>query len=86
MDVEQNLEREFTQQVALDDEGPEYLITEEYNYEFDRQNLEFQYKLGEGQFGCVYKAEATNIAGFVGKSTVAVKLLKGTFSKWFVTL
>lgn len=46
-------------------------------FEYNRQNLDFKYKLGEGQFGCVYKADALDIAGRPGKTTVAVKVLKG---------
>ena len=34
--------------------------------------------LGKGKFGYVVKAEAVNICGNNGTSTVAVKLLKGT--------
>ena len=56
---------------------PEYCTDEHFNFEYNRQNLDFKYKLGEGQFGCVYKAEASDIAGRTGKTTVAVKVLKG---------
>ncbi|XP_057303674.1 tyrosine kinase receptor Cad96Ca-like [Hydractinia symbiolongicarpus] len=46
------------------------------NYEYPREKLKLLKRIGEGNFGCVYKAEAENIKGSHGKSTVAVKVLK----------
>ena len=55
-----------------------YVNNLEYPWEF----LTMGKILGEGQFGYVVKAEAVNICGNNGTSTVAVKLLKGnTFEK-----
>ena len=40
-------------------------------------NLHFEEKLGEGEFGRVFKASAIGLQGKQGKATVAVKTLKG---------
>jgi receptor tyrosine kinase-like orphan receptor 1 len=45
---------------------------------FSKDNLTFIENLGEGNFGKVFKAEAVNIAGIEGTTTVAVKTLKET--------
>lgn len=54
------------------------------NYEYQREKLRLLKRIGEGNFGCVYKAEAENIKGSHGKSTVAVKVLKGKIVPFFV--
>ena len=48
------------------------------NLEYPWESLTIGKILGEGQFGYVVKAEAVNICGNNGTSTVAVKHLKGT--------
>ncbi|XP_035216226.1 proto-oncogene tyrosine-protein kinase receptor Ret-like [Stegodyphus dumicola] len=45
-------------------------------WEFPRNRLQFLTVLGEGEFGKVMKAQAWNIAGIKGYTTVAVKMLK----------
>lgn len=45
--------------------------------EYDPNKLHLIKRLGEGNFGYVYKAEATDICGVEGQITVAVKLTKG---------
>ncbi|XP_037958938.1 uncharacterized protein LOC119688332 [Teleopsis dalmanni] len=45
-------------------------------WEFDREKLVLDTVLGEGEFGKVVKAYATDIAGIIGITTVAVKMLK----------
>ncbi|KAG8183298.1 hypothetical protein JTE90_025998 [Oedothorax gibbosus] len=45
-------------------------------WEFPRSRLQLQSVLGEGEFGKVMKAQAWNIGGVKGYSTVAVKMLK----------
>ncbi|KAL3270281.1 hypothetical protein HHI36_009333 [Cryptolaemus montrouzieri] len=45
-------------------------------WEFPRTQLEIEQTLGEGEFGRVLRAKATNINGQSGISTVAVKTLK----------
>ncbi|GBM44309.1 Proto-oncogene tyrosine-protein kinase receptor Ret [Araneus ventricosus] len=46
-------------------------------WEFPRNRLQLLCPLGEGEFGKVIKAQAWNIAGIKGYTTVAVKMLKG---------
>ncbi|XP_039288327.1 proto-oncogene tyrosine-protein kinase receptor Ret [Nilaparvata lugens] len=45
-------------------------------WEFPRERMKIDFCLGEGEFGKVLKAQATNIAGIPGVTTVAVKTLK----------
>ncbi|RZF38172.1 hypothetical protein LSTR_LSTR005533 [Laodelphax striatellus] len=45
-------------------------------WEFPREKVKIDFCLGEGEFGRVLKAQATNIAGIPGVTTVAVKTLK----------
>ncbi|KAH8412017.1 hypothetical protein KR222_006926, partial [Zaprionus bogoriensis] len=45
-------------------------------WEFPREQLQLDTVLGEGEFGQVLKAYATQIAGLPGTTTVAVKMLK----------
>eukprot|EP00731_Ephydatia_muelleri_P020653 Em0013g380a len=45
-------------------------------WEFPRANLEFVALLGEGQFGQVWKAQATGICSDEGRNIVAVKTVK----------
>ena len=52
----------------------------EAHWEFPRRNLTLDCVIGEGEFGRVIKAEAANIQGCIGKTTVAVKILKGLYS------
>ena len=53
-------------------------------WEIDRESLILGETLGEGAFGVVVKAEALCLIPKSGSvSTVAVKMLKGTCSKWF---
>ncbi|XP_022087475.1 proto-oncogene tyrosine-protein kinase receptor Ret-like [Acanthaster planci] len=49
-------------------------------WEFPRQNLVLDKVLGEGEFGCVVRAQALSIRGHTGYTTVAVKMLKGSYS------
>ncbi len=58
---------------------PLYIDIDEEAMEFPIDNLRFKVVLGEGQFGVVYLATANGISGNIGKSQVAVKMLKGTF-------
>lgn len=44
--------------------------------QFDRKKLEFVGELGQGAFGKVYKAKATDIVEGEGETVVAVKALK----------
>jgi len=46
-------------------------------WEFPRSNLVFDCVIGEGEFGRVIRADATNIQGCSGSTIVAVKMLKG---------
>ncbi|XP_042905663.2 proto-oncogene tyrosine-protein kinase receptor Ret [Parasteatoda tepidariorum] len=48
----------------------------ETKWEFPKNKLQFTCLLGEGEFGKVMRAEAWNIAGNKGYTTVAVKMLK----------
>ncbi|KAI8497502.1 hypothetical protein Bbelb_248080 [Branchiostoma belcheri] len=48
--------------------------------EFPRSQLNIKEELGQGEFGSVYKAEAWEISGSAGTTTVAVKELKGMTS------
>ena len=45
-------------------------------FEYDYECLTIKQALGEGNFAMVYRAEAKNICGYQGTSTVAVKELK----------
>ena len=55
----------------------EYEIPLDKEWEFPRSQLKLGDALGEGAFGQVVKADAMNIAGRKGSSTVAIKMLKG---------
>ncbi|XP_049302562.1 proto-oncogene tyrosine-protein kinase receptor Ret isoform X10 [Bactrocera dorsalis] len=50
--------------------------TVDSKWEFDRAKLQLDVVLGEGEFGKVMKAYASNIADIPGVTTVAVKMLK----------
>lgn len=54
-----------------------FLFQLDPKWEFPRNRLQFQTILGEGEFGKVVKAQASNINGIKGLTTVAVKMLKG---------
>ena len=47
------------------------------NWEFNREHVNIIKKIGKGAFSQVAKAEAWNINGIKGQTTVAVKMLKG---------
>ncbi|XP_038060530.1 proto-oncogene tyrosine-protein kinase receptor Ret-like [Patiria miniata] len=49
-------------------------------WEFPRRNLVLDKVLGEGEFGCVVRAQALSLRGHTGYTTVAVKMLKGSYS------
>ena len=46
-------------------------------WEVPRANLKLGRSLGEGEFGKVVRAQAINLNGRTGCTTVAVKMLKG---------
>lgn len=45
--------------------------------EIDPKELVITKRLGEGNFGFVYKGEINNVFGRIGKTVVAIKVLKG---------
>lgn len=47
------------------------------DWEFNREHVNIIKKIGKGAFSQVAKAEAWNINGIKGQTTVAVKMLKG---------
>ncbi|KAK4318588.1 hypothetical protein Pmani_010423 [Petrolisthes manimaculis] len=55
---------------------PALNLTIDRKWEFPRSRLVIEQTLGEGEFGKVMKAKAQGIAGNLGYSTVAVKMLK----------
>lgn len=57
-----------------------YLLPPDDRWEFPRSNLTLGRSLGEGEFGKVVQGEAKNILQENVSTTVAVKMLKGTYS------
>ncbi|XP_078584636.1 fibroblast growth factor receptor-like [Branchiostoma floridae x Branchiostoma japonicum] len=55
-------------------------------FEFPRDRLEIKERLGEGEFGEVYKAEAWRIASKPGTTTVAVKTVKMNYGPASLTV
>ncbi|XP_075554189.1 proto-oncogene tyrosine-protein kinase receptor Ret-like [Dermacentor variabilis] len=49
-------------------------------WEYPRENLILEQSLGEGEFGRVVRARARDIGGVRGFTTVAVKMLKGSWT------
>ncbi|XP_033644343.1 proto-oncogene tyrosine-protein kinase receptor Ret-like [Asterias rubens] len=49
-------------------------------WEFSRRNLILDKVLGEGEFGRVVRAQALSLRGHTGYTTVAVKMLKGSYT------
>ena len=47
------------------------------DWEFNREHVNIIKKIGKGAFSQVFKAEAWNINGMKGQTTVAIKMLKG---------
>lgn len=73
-----------TETIALT-EAPQSVLNTEFTFksdggdpkwEFPRSQLVLDTVLGEGEFGRVVKAYATDISGSIGVTTVAVKMLK----------
>lgn len=48
-----------------------------HRWEFPKQRLQFREEFGQGAFGKVVKGLAFEIAGRVGWTMVAIKMLKG---------
>ncbi|KAK9889736.1 hypothetical protein WA026_007118 [Henosepilachna vigintioctopunctata] len=74
-----NLPIQFDMTTSLTDKNLTNLIKKyepDPKWEFPRNQLEIEQTLGEGEFGRVLRAEATNINGNNGVTTVAVKTLK----------
>ena len=55
------------------------------DWEFNREHVNIIKKIGKGAFSQVFKAEAWNINGIKGQTTVAIKMLKGSVTFFFNT-
>ena len=59
------------------DDMPRLCVPPDPKWEVPRANLKLGRSLGEGEFGKVVRAQAINLNGRAGCTTVAVKMLKG---------
>lgn len=57
-----------------------YNVQVDPKWEIPRANLKLGRSLGEGEFGKVVRAQAINLNGRAGCTTVAIKMLKGVYS------